>query len=332
MDGLAFLDGVAKAKVQPIYVLCGTEDFLKRHVRTALRTLVLGEGEGFGLSSLSGDKAAFAAVRDELEMLPFFGSRRLVVVEQADAFVSRERERLEKYFAEPSKTGVLVLDVKAWPETTRLAKVLPKAAVIDCEAPKAAKLAQWCVEWCQARHGKPLTLAGARLLVDLVGSDMGLLDQEMAKLAAYIGDRVRIDSPDIDQLVANNRTEKIWKVFDFINAGKTGEAVGFLGHLLDQGEEPLRLLAAFSTQVRQLARAGRLGCQGTPMPAALEHAGVPPFARRSAEQQLRQLGRRRLDQLYDWLLQVDLGIKGASQLPPRVLLERLVVQLARPRA
>ena len=47
------------------------------------------------------------------------------------------------------------------------------------------------------------------------------------------------------------------------------------------------------------------------------------------EQQLRHLGRRRLDRLYDWLLEADLGLKGSSQLPPRTLLERMVVQLAR---
>jgi hypothetical protein len=33
--------------------------------------------------------------------------------------------------------------------------------------------------------------------------------------------------------------------------------------------------------------------------------------------------------LYDWLLQIDLGLKGLSPLPPRTLFERLVVELAR---
>jgi DNA polymerase-3 subunit delta len=56
---------------------------------------------------------------------------------------------------------------------------------------------------------------------------------------------------------------------------------------------------------------------------------VPPFAARGCEQQLRHLGRRRLDRLYDWLLEVDLGLKGGSELPPRTLLERFVVRLAR---
>jgi hypothetical protein len=46
---------------------------------------------------------------------------------------------------------------------------------------------------------------------------------------------------------------------------------------------------------------------------------------------MRHLGRRRLDRLYDWLLETDQGMKGGSALPPPVLLERLVVRLARAR-
>jgi DNA polymerase-3 subunit delta len=332
MDSLTFLQGAAKAKPRPIYVLHGDEHFLKRRVVATLRTLVLGpDDEGFGFSSRDGDKANWAEIHDELETLPFLGSRRLVVIDRADPFVTRERSRLEKYFAEPSKTGVLVLDVQSWPANTKLAKLLPEPATLVCKAPEARKLPEWCVAWCAAQHGKPLSVPAARLLVDLVGADMGLLDQEMAKLAVYAGGNARIDVPDVDQLVGQSRAENTWKIFDLIGAGQIGAALTLLDRLLDQGEEPLRLLGAFSMQLRRLAQAARLHGQGVALPEALERVGVPPFGRRQAEQQLRHLGRRRLDLLYDWLLETDLGLKGSSQLPPRTLLERLVVQLARKR-
>jgi DNA polymerase-3 subunit delta len=332
MDSLTFLQGAAKARPRPIYVLHGDEHFLKRRVVAALRTLVLGaDDDGFGLSSRDGEKANWAEIHDELETLPFLSSRRLVVIDRAEPFVTRERPRLEKYFAEPSKTGVLVLEVQSWPGNTKLAKLLPEAAVIVCKAPAAHKLPEWCVSWCAAQHGKPLSAPAARLLVDLIGADMGLLDQEMAKLAIYAGSNSRIDTADVDQLVGQNRVENTWKIFDLIGGGQTRAALTLLDRLLDQGEEPLRLLGAFSMQLRRLAQAARLVSRGESLPDALEHAGVPPFGRSSAEQQVRHLGRRRLDLIYDWLLETDLGLKGSSQLPPRTLLERLVVQLARKR-
>lgn len=332
MDSLSFLESADKVKPRPIYVLHGDEHFLKRQATAALRRIVLGpDDDGFGLSSHDGDKANWAEIHDELETLPFLSSRRLVVIDRADPFVTRERSKLEKYFAEPSKSGVLALDVQSWPGNTKLAKLLPDAATILCKTPEARKLPDWCVEWCAAQHGKPMSAPSARLLVDLVGTDMGLLDQEMAKLAIYAGSNSRIDTADVDQLVGQSRAENTWKIFDLIGAGQIGAALALLDRLLDQGEEPLRLLGAFSMQLRRLAQAARLHSQGESVPDALEHAGVPPFGRKSAEQQLRHLGRRRLDLIYDWLLETDLGLKGSSQLPPRVLLERLVVRLARKR-
>jgi DNA polymerase III delta subunit len=105
-----------------------------------------------------------------------------------------------------------------------------------------------------------------------------------------------------------------------------------LDRLFEQGDEPIRILAAFSMRLRQLARAYRLTQQGETLSSALERAGVPPFGVKGAENLLRHLGRRRAERLYDWLLEADLGLKGSSHLPPRTLLERLLIQLARPLA
>ncbi|HKB38897.1 MAG TPA: DNA polymerase III subunit delta, partial [Gemmataceae bacterium] len=80
----------------------------------------------------------------------------------------------------------------------------------------------------------------------------------------------------------------------------------------------------------RLAQAARLSVLGTPLASALEQVGFPPFKSRECEQLMRHLGRRRLERLYDWLLEADLGMKGASQLPPRTILERLVLRLALP--
>jgi DNA polymerase-3 subunit delta len=329
MDSLAFLEKPGK-KVQPVYVLHGDEDFLKRQVLAALQALVLGgEGEAFGLSTHAGDRAVFATVHDELQTLPFLSPRRLVVVEHADPFVTQYRAALEKYVARPAPHGVLVLDVKAWPANTRLAKALDGAATLVCKAPAAHRLPEWCVRRTAAAHGKQLSAPAAALLVDLVGADMGLLDQELAKLAAYAGDAARIDADDVDRLVGSSRAQSAWKILDAAAEGRPGDALAILDRLFDQGEEPLKVLGAFSMQLRRLAQAYRRTQQGRPLAAALAEVGVPPFAVRAAEQQLRHLGRRRADRLYDWLLETDLGMKGSSVLPPRVQLERLVVRLAR---
>src|SRR5262249_10457486 len=159
------------------------------------------------LSVHAGDKASFTAITDELRTLPFLSPCRLVVVENADPFVTDNRAELERYVAEPSPTGVLVLVVKTWMSTTKLAKLLDAQATITCKAPATHRLPEWCVRWASATHGKQLTAPAAQLLVELVGPEMGLLDQEMGKLAVYVGEAKRIDQQDVDRLVGHNRAQ-----------------------------------------------------------------------------------------------------------------------------
>jgi DNA polymerase-3 subunit delta len=330
MDSLVFLEQPPSATPQPIYVLHGEEDFLKRQVLAALRERILGDGtDSMGYSTHPGDSATYAAVHDELETLPFLSRRRLVVIDSADSFVTRHRAALEGYIAKPAATGTLVLEMKSWPSNTRLYRVVPSNAVIVCKTPKDPMLGDWCVRWASSRHGKALTVATARMLVDLVGPHMGMLDQELAKLTNYVGDAKRIDEEDVDKLVGHSRQQDTWKIFDAIGAGRSGEALAILARLFDQGEDPMKILGAFSWHLRKLAQAARLAMQGRPMGAALAQAGIPPFAVQGCEQQLKHLTRQRASQLFDWLLETDLGLKGGSQLPERLVLERLVVRLAR---
>src|SRR5262245_18145119 len=96
MDALAFL-AQSSAKVEPLYVLHGDEAFLKRQALLALRQRALEtESDDAVVTTQPGDKAQFAAVWYELQTAPFFAPKRLVVVDNADPFVTRFRALLEK--------------------------------------------------------------------------------------------------------------------------------------------------------------------------------------------------------------------------------------------
>lgn len=299
-----------------------------------LQTIVLGESDpSFALSSYSGDKADFAAIRSELDTLPFLSEARLVIVEQADPFVTKFRANLEKYVEKPATAGVLVLDVKSWPATTKLAKLVPETATIVCKAPPVYKLSAWCVEWAQKGHGKKLPANAANLLVELVGAQMGLLDSELEKLATYAGDKPAITLEDVDTLVGRSRSANVFKIMDAVADGKPKEALTILSELFEEGEAPLGILGALGAQLRRLGSAARLHKLGTPLEDAMDRAGIAkwPQARDSTRKQMKHLGWSRLDKLFDWLVEADQGMKGGSPLPEKLLLERFIVRLARER-
>jgi DNA polymerase-3 subunit delta len=329
VDAFSFLQRPPQ-KLQSVYVVHGEEEFLRREAIRALRTLAFGgAGDDFGLSSYSGDQARWADVHTELQTRPFLGPQRLIVIENADPFVSAARSSLEEYLDEPAGTGnILVLELKSFPSNTRLAKMWPASASISCKPPSAARLIEWCQAWAETRYQHIIASAAARLLVDLVGPEMGQLDQELAKLAVYARDEKTIEAIDVDRLVGRSRSENVFKIFDAISSGDPGLALAMLDQVLSQGDEPLRVLGAFSYQLRRLVKVFRLHEQNLSMREALEGAGVVPFAWRSTEALLRHLGRERINRLYMWLLEADQALKSSGQFSERLVLERLLVRMA----
>ena len=334
MDALPFLDK-PPAKRQPVYVLLGDEDFLKRRVRDAIIAAAIGDADpAFAVSIYAGDRLDFSTARNDLDTLPFLSPCRVVVVESADAFVTNHRPALERYVQQPSPVGVMVLDVKAFPETTKLAKALPDAAKVNCKTPPAYKLPAWCVEWAKTAHKKKLAADAAELLVELVGPAMGQLDQEIEKLAVAVGKAPAVTAEDVDRLVGRSKSADVFRIMDAIGEGKPAVALGILEDLFAEGEAMMKLFYALTSQLRKLAAVGRMYAETKQLGPAMDAAGVPawPKARQSFERQLKWLGMRRLGKLTEWLVEVDHGLKGGNALPERVQVERLIVRLARPLA
>lgn len=338
MDALEFVTAKAPKRL-PVYALVGDEEFLKRHARARIVAVAIGdEDPAFAVSAYPGEKLDFSTVRNDLETLPFLAPCRVVVVEGADPFVTAFRSELEAYVAEPSSVGVLVLDVKALPENTKLAKALPDAAKLSCKAPppyKAHELRPWCVQWARAAHQKKLAPEAAELLLELLGPAMGLIDTELAKLAVAVGPRGEIGAADVDRYVGRSRAADVFRILDAIGDGKPAEALSTLEEVFAEGTDPMAVLGALTAQLRKLATVARLHVgERQPLGPAMDAAGVPKWdkIRQGFEKQLRALGRARLDRLTEWLVELNLGLKGGSPLPERVQVERLVVKLARPRA
>jgi DNA polymerase-3 subunit delta len=334
MDAMQFLSTTAKSKHRPIYVLYGDEDFLKRQTRDKLIKQILDEADpDLAVSTYSSADLEFSAVRNDLETLPFLTPFRIVVLENADEFVTDNRAVLEQYFAKPSSVGVLILELKTFPETTKLAKALPDGAKIVCKAPYASRLPAWCISWTNTQHHKHLDQDAAALIVERVGASMGLLDQELAKVAGSVGNKKEISAEDVERLVGRSKAANVFQIMDAVGNEKPDVALSILEELFADGSDPMGVLAPLTFQLRKLANVGRLTASGVPLGNAMDTAQVAKWddARRSFEKQLRHLGRRRLEKLSEWLAEINLGLKGGNPLPERVQVERLIVMLARPR-
>jgi DNA polymerase III subunit delta len=333
VNALEWLRETAEQPVRPVYVIQGDDPYLIRESMSAVaRRLFPGEEIDAAITRFPGASTPLASVLDELRTLPFFSRRRLVVVEDADPFVSKYRRELENYVEHPFEAGTLLLQVKQFAATTILHALVEKhGLLISCSAPRDAELASWLVRLGRTRFDVRLDPESARLLVDLVGPEAGILATELEKLAVYAGDSRRIQRDDIIKLVGAGRVETIWKTLDAATLGDAKAALDYLDTLLSAGEHPTPLLAAMSTNLLKIHHAGSLRATRVDHEEACRMAGIPSFAFEKTRKQHAHLGPRRVDQLPEMLLRADLDLKGGSMLEPRTVLEMLLVRLAAPR-
>lgn len=334
MDALAFLEK-PPAQPQPVVALIGDDGFLVRRCREALLAQALGETDrDNAVVIFPGDKTDYSTIRGELDTLPFLAPLRIVIIEAADPFVTNHRESLEKYVTKPSKFGRLILEVKTFPETTKLAKALPDSAKLVCKAPKMEALPRWAVDWAKLSHGKRLGSDAAAMLVENVGPQMGLIAQELDKLATAVGEAKEITPAHVEAFTPRSREANVFRIMECVGEGDAMAAMTVLAELFDDGNDPLAILGPLQYQLRKLAAVERHLATGLAAGPAMDAAGVPkwPQARINTEKQVRHLGRRRLQQLSQWLIEVNTGLKGGNPLPGRFQVERLIARLARPRS
>lgn len=314
-----------------LVVLCGGETHLKSVVLAVLCETLLGTKlqDSIGLTQFAGKEVDFRTVRDEVQIVSMFSPTKLIVVENADDFVSANRSQLESFAEKPTGKSKLVLDVVKWPKNTRLAKIVEKQGLaVECSELTGGPLVAWLTRQAKEDYQKQLTRDAAQLMIELAGTGLGLLDQELQKLSSYVGDRGKIGVDDVRVLVGGWKAETTWTMINAVRDDQIDLALNCLHKLLRAGEAPPKILGGLNFVFKKIATATELSRQGKSLPAALKEAGVYYKEVDATEQYLRRVRRPRAERILHRLAQADYDLKGGSRLSDEFQMEQLVLWLA----
>jgi DNA polymerase-3 subunit delta len=225
--------------IQNIYVIAGKEaSLVNAECDKLLDKLIAPAERATGLLNVDADTVTAAEIMDELRTLPFLTGRRIVVLKNADKFISNNRDLLETYFESPSPTGVLVMTVSNFDSRTRLAKKLPQVGrLISVSQPSAAQLPARLQQYAHEAHTKTLQAQASELLIELVGDELIRLYSEIDKLAVYVDQRKTITADDVNCLVGHNRLFDAFDVINSLIARDTAGAVDQLRRLFSQDRD-----------------------------------------------------------------------------------------------
>ncbi|MCX5660852.1 MAG: DNA polymerase III subunit delta [Planctomycetota bacterium] len=256
-----------------ICVVYGAEEMLKREALETLRTELEAGGEPgeAEIFSFDGKSAALADVLDELRSYSLMQKPKIVIVDDADVFVTAHRDALERYAQAPVDTASLVLRSVKWNKGNLDKQIEKVGRIVKCEAAKPADAATWLTERATRVHRAKVEPGAIKAMIERLGVNLGLLDSELAKLAVVAGEGKPVTAALVEEVVGRSGDEEAWRVQGAIMEILTGSAadrrhvVEEVRHLIDNAGQPDVLVAYFVADlVRKLNLALMMKREGVP--------------------------------------------------------------------
>lgn len=324
-------------ELPPVVVTFGDDAFLR--LQTIHHVLKLAKIDHDSAKTFDGESCLWRDVHDELATVSLFDpdERRVAIVRHGDDLVKGSRPQMEKWFAKPVVQSLLLLELSSFPSNTKLYKIAAESGwCIECSAPKGKAVETWIKKWAASAHKLTLTQSQVGFIIDRVGPDFGLLDQELAKAALYADDSGQIADDRLTLAIGSWRTQTVWEIVAAAVEGRTAHALEQLHKVIQAGESPMAVVPQMSWSLRRFGTATQLVAQAerlrrkVSLRDALARAGFRPYELGTAEAQLRRLGRVRGLAMLDWLLELDMKLKLSHSQEDRAVfaVEEFIVRLA----
>ena len=244
-----------------IYLLCGSEDYLKRQYCNKLITALIDPEDTMNLTRFDNLNADFHSLKDTAETLPFFADRRVITVNGSGWFASSQDE-LSDYLEHVPETTYLIFMENSIKKTVKSFKAVQKyGCIAELDMPSDEVLKKWIIGKLKA-DGKSMTMEAWNEFLARTNSSMDHMNLEYHKLLSYIGDRQEINIDDVTALCPMQIEGKIFKMIDAIASKNVNLTFELYKDLLLERQSATMILWNIQRQFQRILDVRRLRERG----------------------------------------------------------------------
>jgi len=255
------LESIKTGQLQKVYTVHGPEAAWHTAVYKALHDRVAESGFGdWNWSVYHGSKDFLVdELLTDMATLPWGSGEKVAVLKDAHLVPAEELERLAKWLKEHEPPGCLAAFFGKLDTRLRYAKLfLSLGMEINCNQLQGEELLRHIAGYCIAR-GKSISRAAGELFMEMAGSDLQFIHNELDKLISYAGEGQEITREMVQEVasLAPGEAEQnaVFAMTEQIAAGDQKAALAALDRLLDAGENPFRILPLIERELRLLLAA-----------------------------------------------------------------------------
>lgn len=299
-------------EILPIYLIKGQDNFLCESCINLVETKLFGNiiknnlnKQTFGTENLDIKKFL-----DNLNTMPFFAERKMVVLKEEDTKNSSEIiSCLKEYASSPNKSTVLM--VYCLPESDFFKPLMQKCETVDCSKLDLPIIKKWILnKLASCKNDKVEYQINNDALDTLINYTNGYLtkiDKELDKLMAY--SQGLITNEMVIKLVPKDLEYSIFELTDCIANCNTQKAELIKQDLMNSRKTISALLPLFQSYFRRLFYS--LVSEGTPSEIA-NSLNVKEYAIIKAQSQAKKFGAKTLKKLLELLADLDYKTKSSQ--------------------
>lgn len=259
-----------------IYLLYGEESYLKKQYKDKLTKAMIPEGDTMNYAYYEGKGINVKEVIDLSETMPFFGERRLIVIENSGFFKNASPELAEYMKDIPETTNFIFVESEIDKRGKLYKAVKDRGRVVELSKQDEHTLLRWILGNIK-KEGKNTTESTVRYLLSKCGTDMENLQKEMEKLFCYTLEKDVIEIADIEEICTTQITNQVFEMVSAVAEKKQKKALDLYYDLLALKEPPMRILYLLSRQFRLLMEVKGLAENGYGKKDIAATAGLHPY-------------------------------------------------------
>ena len=311
---------IKTGEFKPVYLICGEEAFLKKSYKNRMKDAMVGD-DTMNFHYFEGKGLDLKEIISLADTMPFFGDRRLILIEDSGLFKSSGADALVEYLPQmPDTTCMLFVENEVDKRNRLYKKVKDMGYAAELNRQDSAQLARWA-GGILTREQKKITKHTMELFLSMAGDDMENIRMELEKLISYTLGRDVITDQDVEEICTVRVTNKIFEMVAAIVTRNTRKAMDLYEDLITLREPPMRILFLIARQFNQILQVKELMNQGMEKNGIASKLKMQPFVVGKTMPQAKSFSREQI------LSYVNLCVDTEEAVKTGRLDERLAVEL-----
>lgn len=308
----------------PVIAVIGEEHYYAdRVIKTAEQVVVDPAVRDLNQDILYGSEISESQLLSACLSLPMMSEYRLVVCNDFDQIRMDDPERLIQYLEQPETQTVLILQLNSLDKRRKWAAVMQKRALILEASP--IQSSGYIANWIQARlkhANKQIDNDAVMLMVEHVGNNLFEIDNQIEKLLTYKIDGDQITVEDVELMTGISKTYSVFELTRLISLRRQADALTTLKIILEQGQEPVGILAVLFNHFNKQWLMFQCVSQQMSDKDAARVLKLPYFAVKQYRESASRFSRSQIESALEICTETDRQLKTTSTDP------KLAVQFA----